>query len=131
MSFDKPAAEWQAYLPAMPANRTADTLFWTFGAAASLWFMICVIYRIGGDTRSEYFLSGVAGAGLLWGCGWLVRGLLSGRSKLWLATLYDAKALAPIERSGESGDRRRSKRRVKKIARRQNAAGSAKRDRRR
>jgi hypothetical protein len=114
----------------MPANRTAETLFWTFGAAASLWFMICVVYRIGGDTRAEYFLSGIAGAGLLWGCGWLVRAVLSGQFKQWLSTLYDAKPLAPTEGGRERGDRR-SKRSVKKIARRQSAAGNAKRDRRR
>jgi hypothetical protein len=92
--------------------------------------MICVVYRIGGDTRAEYFLSGMVGAGLLWGCGWLVRAVLSGQHKLWLSTPYDAKPLAPIdEGSGGRGDRRRSKRSVKKIARRPDAAGNAKRHR--
>jgi hypothetical protein len=113
----------------MPANRTADTLFWTFGAAASLWFMICVVYRIGGDTRSEYFVNGLVGAGLLWGCGWLARAVLSGQ--LWLSTLRETKPLAPVVGSGGRGDPLRSKPSVKKIARRQNASGNARRQRRR
>ena len=105
--------------------------FWAFGAAASLWFMICVVYRIGGDTRAEYFLSGIAGAGLLWGCGWLVRSLLSGRRNLWPSILHFAKPLAPIRGSGDGRDGLRSKRSVKKIARRPSATDNAKRHRRR
>lgn len=91
--------------------------------------MICVFYRIGGDTRAEYFLSGIAGAGLLWGCGWLARAVLSGRHKLWLST-YSAKPPAPIAGSGGAADRLRTKRSLKRIARGPNA-GNAKRRRRR
>ena len=110
-------------------NRIADTAFWTFGTAAGLWFMVCVVYRIGGETRPEYFVGGIVGAGVLWGCGWLARAVLSGRRKPRLSTRYDAGPLASF--GGGPRDRLRSKRSVKKIADRPNALSNARRHRRR
>lgn len=109
-------------------NRAADTVFWSFGATGSLWFMICVVYRIGGETRAEYFAGGIFGAALLWGCGWLARACLSGQPRRWLSTAYDAESLAP---SRGGADRLRGKRSAKRIANRANPVSHAKRHRRR
>ena len=113
----------------MASNQTADTLFWTFGALASLWFMLCVAFRIGGEARAEYFVTGVVGAGVLWGCGWLLRRSSFDWHELWLATPHDANAPARIGRDRRRSDRLHSKPRIKKVANRSNAIGSSKRPR--
>jgi hypothetical protein len=113
----------------MRPNQTADTLFWTFGALASLWFMICVAFRIGGEARTEYFAIGLLGAGLLWGCGWLLRRVRFEQHKLWLAALSYGKASVPIGRDRSRADKSRVKRR--KIVSRRNAVRDTKRPRRR
>jgi hypothetical protein len=113
----------------MASNQTADTLFWAFGALASLWFMLCVAFRIGGEARAEYFVTGLVGAGVLWGCGWLLRRSRFDWHRLKLATLYDTPP--PIGRDRRQNDRLHGKPRIKKIANRSDQIGSSKRPRRR
>ena len=116
-----------AALKEMPRNQAADTLFWAFGAAASLWFMLCIIFRIGGDTRSQYFLIGIVGAALLWGSGWLVRAFVLSRHKFESSDLSYSPAVTEPHCDGP--ERPRSKRRVKQTTKRSTAVSNAKRRR--
>ena len=111
----------------MPRNRAAETLYWAFGTAASVWFILCIVFRLGGDSRSEYFLAGLAGAAFFWGCGWLLCALLLGRLAPWLPALVYAPAPA-LGRTGS--DRLRGKRSVKNSGKRPRRVGHSKRDRR-
>ena len=118
-----------AALKEIPRNQAADTVFWAFGAVASLWFMLCIIFRIGGDTRPEYFMVGLGGAALLWGSGWLARTFLLSRPKLRSTDLpYPP---AATERPSDGLERSPSKRRVKQTTKRSMAVSNAKRRRRR
>lgn len=118
-----------AALKEIPRNQAADTLFWAFGAVASLWFILCIIFRIGGDTRAEYFVIGLAGAALLWGAGWLMQVFLLSRHKLESSDLsYSPAATA---RPSEGHEKSPSKRRVKQTTKRSPAVSTAKRRRQR
>ena len=119
-----------AALKEIPRNQAADTLFWAFGAVASLWFMLCIIFRIGGDTRPEYFMIGLGGAAVLWGSGWLVRAFLLGRNKFRSSDLSSYPPAA-TERHSDEVERSPSKRRVKQTTKRATTVSNAKRRRRR
>ena len=124
-----------AALKEIPRNQAADTLFWAFGAVASLWFMLCIIFRIGGDTRPEYFMIGLGGAAVLWGSGWLVRAFLLGRNKFRSSDLSYPPAATERHSDGlercDALERSPSKRRVKQTTKRSMTVSNAKRRRRR
>jgi hypothetical protein len=112
----------------MPRNRTAETLYWAFGAAASVWFIISIVFRLGGDARPDYFLAGLAGAALFWGSGWVLWAVLSGRLGLWFPAVAYAQAPALIGRTGR--DQLRPTRGVKNRGKRAKRAGNSRRGRR-
>ena len=114
-----------AALKEIPRNEAAEILFWVFGAAASLWFMLCIIFRIGGDTRAEYFIIGLVGAALAWGSGWLVRAFLLSRHNFRSSELsYSPPATEPVCDAPQQSP---SKRRVTQTPKRSMAVSSAKR----
>ena len=118
-----------AALKEIPRTQAAEILFWAFGAVASLWFMLCIMFRIGGDTRPHYFMTGVVGAALLWGSGWLVRAFLLGRHEFRPSDLSHSPAAT--EPHCDEPERSRSKPRVKQTTKRSMAVSNAKRRRHR